>query len=88
VNAISILKEKSHLPVIADPSHGVGIRKHVGNVALASVMAGADGVIVEVHKEPNQAFSDGQQNLNFQEAEKLYKDLRGLWEFKNNLKLI
>ncbi|MFT5602981.1 MAG: 3-deoxy-7-phosphoheptulonate synthase [Flavobacteriales bacterium] len=85
VNAISILKEKSHLPVIADPSHGVGIRKHVGNVALASVMAGADGVIVEVHKEPNQAFSDGQQNLNFQEAEKLYKDLRGLWEFKQRM---
>ena len=85
INAISILKEKSHLPVIADPSHGVGIRKHVSNVALASIMAGADGVIVEVHKQPQVAFSDGQQNLDFREATELYKKIKALWEFKNSL---
>jgi len=78
VNAISILKEKSHLPVIADPSHGVGLRKHVANVAKAAVVAGADGVILEVHKQPEKAFSDGQQNLNYREAEKLYPILMKL----------
>lgn len=78
INAISILKEKSHLPVIADPSHGVGLRKHVANVAKAAVVAGADGVILEVHKQPEKAFSDGQQNLNYREAEELYPTLRKL----------
>jgi 3-deoxy-7-phosphoheptulonate synthase len=67
INAIPILKEKSHLPVIADPSHGIGIRKHVEKITLASLMAGADGAIVEMHYEPEKAFSDGQQNLNFEE---------------------
>lgn len=67
INAIPILKEKSHLPVIADPSHGIGIRKHVEKITLASMMAGADGAIVEMHFEPEKAFSDGQQNLNFEE---------------------
>ena len=67
INAIPILKEKSHLPVIADPSHGIGIRKHVANITLAAMIAGADGVIVEMHYEPEKAFSDGQQTLNFEE---------------------
>jgi len=78
INAISILKEKSHLPVIADPSHGVGLRKHVGNVALASIAAGADGVILETHAQPEAAFSDGQQTLNFIEATELYEKIRKL----------
>lgn len=75
INAVSILKEKSHLPVIADPSHGVGIRKHVANVAKSAVVAGADGVILEVHNQPERAFSDGQQSLSFAEAEELYEQL-------------
>ncbi|MCL4153632.1 UNVERIFIED_CONTAM: hypothetical protein GTU68_050392 [Idotea baltica] len=68
LNAIPILKEKTHLPVIADPSHGIGIRRHVGSMALASVAAGADGVIMEIHPRPEQAASDAQQTLNFSEA--------------------
>ena len=75
INAIPILKEKSHLPVIADPSHGIGVRKHVSPIALAGVVAGADGVICEVHTCPEKAFSDGQQTLNYQEAEQLYKQV-------------
>ena len=71
INAIPILKEKSHLPVIADPSHGIGIRKHVEKITLASLAAGADGAIVEMHFEPEKAFSDGQQNLNFEEFRQL-----------------
>ena len=50
INAIPILKEKTHLPVIADPSHGIGIRDYVEQVALASTIAGADGVIFEIHE--------------------------------------
>jgi len=75
INAIPILKEKSHLPVIVDPSHGIGIRKHVGKMAMAGVIAGADGVIVETHETPEVAFSDGQQTLNHSEASLLFKQL-------------
>jgi len=63
VNAIPMLKELTHLPVIADPSHGVGVRRHVKPIALAGVAAGADGMIVEVHPNPDQAASDGAQSL-------------------------
>jgi 3-deoxy-7-phosphoheptulonate synthase len=80
LNAIPILKEKSHLPVVADPSHGIGIRRHVEPIALASVMAGADGVIFETHSNPFKAFSDGQQTLDFRESEKLIKRMRASYE--------
>lgn len=71
VNAIPILKEKTHLPVIADPSHGIGIREFVEPVALAAVMAGADGIIYETHQKPEEAASDGQQTLDFEESARL-----------------
>jgi len=71
INAITILKDKSHLPVVADPSHGIGVRKYVDKVALASVMAGADGVIMEVHECPQKAFSDGQQTLDYLQSKTL-----------------
>jgi len=80
INAVAILKEKTHLPVIADPSHGIGIRKHVPNIALASIMAGADGVIYEVHAQPEEALSDGQQTLNFEESELLCANITRLTE--------
>jgi 3-deoxy-7-phosphoheptulonate synthase len=80
LNAIPILKEKSHLPVVADPSHGIGIRRHVEAIALASVMAGADGVIYETHSNPYKAFSDGQQTLDFRESEKLIRRMRASYE--------
>ncbi|MBY5958810.1 3-deoxy-7-phosphoheptulonate synthase [Membranicola marinus] len=84
INAIAILKERSHLPVIADPSHGVGIRKYVDKVAKSAVMAGADGVIMEVHEVPQQAFSDGQQTLDYVQAEQLYKQLRELYQLRES----
>lgn len=71
INAIPILKEKTHLPVVADPSHGIGIREYVEPIALAAVMAGADGIIYETHQEPEKAASDGQQTLNFDESTSL-----------------
>jgi len=78
INAIQVLKEKTHLPVIADPSHGVGIRNYVSKLALASIISGADGVIYEVHEKPEEALSDGQQTLNFSESEQLVKKIRSL----------
>jgi 3-deoxy-7-phosphoheptulonate synthase len=80
LNAIPILKEKSHLPVVADPSHGIGIRRHVEPIALASVMAGADAVIYETHSNPFKAFSDGQQTLDFKESEKLITKMRASYD--------
>lgn len=85
LNAIPILKEKTHLPVIADPSHGMGIRDFVEPIALASVMAGADGVIYEIHPDPYKAFSDGQQTLDFQESAQLIRRLNDTYNFKKRL---
>lgn len=76
INAIPILKEKTHLPIIADPSHGIGIRDFVEPVALAAVVAGADGIIYETHEKPEEAASDGQQTLNFEESENLIRKIR------------
>ncbi len=82
INAIPILKEKSHLPVVADPSHGVGIREYVEPVALAAVMAGADGIIYETHQKPEEAYSDGQQTLDFLESSALIGKLRKVFEVR------
>jgi 3-deoxy-7-phosphoheptulonate synthase len=63
INAIPVLKKVTHLPVIADPSHGVGHWQHVAAVAMAAVAAGADGLLIEVHPRPDEALSDGHQSL-------------------------
>ncbi|WP_258104326.1 3-deoxy-7-phosphoheptulonate synthase [Marinoscillum sp. MHG1-6] len=80
INAIPILKEKTHLPVIADPSHGIGLRDHVSAVALASAVAGADGIIFEIHEKPDQALSDGQQTLDFAQSSRLIHKVNKLKE--------
>jgi len=80
INAIPILKEKSHLPVVADPSHGIGIRDYVEPIALAALMAGADGIIYETHQRPEEAFSDGQQTLDFDESAQLIRKLKSAFE--------
>ena len=63
INAIPVLKEKTHLPVIADPAHGTGYWQYVSPIAYAAVAAGADGLAVEVHNNPEIALSDGGQSL-------------------------
>ena len=63
INAIPVLKEKTHLPVIADPSHATGKWEYVEAASLAAIAAGADGLIIEVHPEPSVAVSDGRQSL-------------------------
>lgn len=84
INAIPILKEKTHLPVIADPSHGIGIREYVAPVTLAAVMAGADGIIYETHEKPEEAASDGQQTLNFEESFRLIERMRKAFELRES----
>ncbi len=63
IAAIPVIKQLSHLPVVADPSHGTGRRDKVGAMARAAVAAGADGLIIEVHQDPERALSDGAQSL-------------------------
>jgi len=71
VAAVAVLKSLTHLPVIVDPSHPAGVRSLVEPLARAGIAAGADGLIVEVHPEPEQALSDGQQALRFGEIDQL-----------------
>ncbi|MGA2434429.1 MAG: 3-deoxy-7-phosphoheptulonate synthase [Bryobacteraceae bacterium] len=63
LSAIPVVKKLSHLPIVADPSHGTGRRDHVLSMARAAVAAGADGVLIEVHNDPDHALSDGPQSL-------------------------
>lgn len=78
INAIPVLKEKTHLPVIVDPSHGIGVRRYVESIALAGLVAGADGAIIEIHETPEKAASDAAQTLNFAETEKLLKKAKAI----------
>jgi 3-deoxy-7-phosphoheptulonate synthase len=75
INAIPVLKSLSHLPVIVDPSHATGKREYVAAASRASIAAGADGLIVEVHPDPENALSDGAQSLRPQEFEEFMKDM-------------
>ena len=78
LSAIPVVKKLSHLPMLVDPSHGTGIREWVLPMALASVAAGADGLIVEVHPDPQAALSDGPQSLYPEQFEKLMRDIEAL----------
>jgi len=75
VAAIALLKQISHLPIIADPSHACGYRDLVPALARIGVAAGADGLIVEVHPTPEKAWSDGEQSLNFAEFDEMMASL-------------
>ena len=76
LNAIPIVQKLSHLPIIADPSHGTGFRDYVAPMARAAVAAGADGIIVEMHPNPDRAKSDGAQSLFPEQFDRLMHDLR------------
>ena len=78
LNAVPVLKELSHLPVLVDPSHGIGVRRWVPAMALAAVAAGADGLILEMHPDPARALSDGAQSLSPSELAALMDRLRAL----------
>ena len=78
ISAIPVLKKLSHLPVVADPSHGVGKRDLVPPMALASVAAGADGLLMEMHPNPDKAMSDGAQSLYPEQLKELVAKMRQL----------
>ena len=80
INAIAVMKQLTHLPVIADPSHGTGKREYVIAVTKASMAVGADGAIIEVHPTPEEAMSDGRQSLEPEQYAQLVRELRLLAE--------
>lgn len=75
LSAVPVVREKSHLPIIVDPSHGTGIRNKVIPMARAAVAAGADGLLIETHPDPEQALSDGPQSLYFDQFEELMRQI-------------
>ncbi|MCS7242675.1 MAG: 3-deoxy-7-phosphoheptulonate synthase [Candidatus Caldatribacterium sp.] len=75
LTAIPLIKELSHLPIIVDPSHGTGLREKVIPMARAALACGADGIMVEVHPDPERALSDGPQSLRIEQFRKLMRDL-------------
>ncbi|QEL21020.1 3-deoxy-7-phosphoheptulonate synthase [Limnoglobus roseus] len=78
LSVIPPAKALCHLPIFVDPSHGTGKRAYVPPMALASIAAGADGLLIEIHPDPDHAASDGQQTLNFEATEKLLTQLKTL----------
>ncbi len=76
INAIPVVKKETHLPILVDPSHGTGKRAYVVPIARAAIAAGCDGIMVEVHPDPEQAKSDGPQSLLFDQFESMMKELR------------
>ena len=76
LSAIPVVKGLSHLPIVADPSHGTGVRSMVTPMARAAVAAGADGILVEVHPDPPRALSDGAQSLYPAQFEELMQQIR------------
>lgn len=78
LNAVPVLKNQTHLPVVCDPSHGTGNWAYVIPMALASIAAGADGVMVEVHPKPEEALSDGGQSLTFKRFAELMTKIRAI----------
>ena len=76
ISSIPVVKAKSHLPIVVDPSHGTGRRDHVIPMARAAVAAGADGLLIEVHNDPEKALSDGAQSLYPQQFDRLMSELR------------
>jgi 3-deoxy-7-phosphoheptulonate synthase len=76
LSAVVLLKQKSHLPVIADPSHASGIRSLVSPLAKAILAVGADGIMIETHNDPAKALCDGAQSLDLDQFDQLMADLK------------
>ena len=81
ISAVPALKEKSHLPVIIDPSHATGVRKYVSPLAKGAVVTGCDGLMIEVHPNPSVSLSDGPQSLTLDQFDQLCSELKPLIRF-------
>lgn len=84
IAAVPVLRELSHLPIIVDPSHGTGLRNLVSPMASAAVAAGADGVMVEVHYDPDRSYSDAKQALSTEDFKKMMNQLRKIKNILRN----
>ena len=80
LSLIPVVKKESHLPIIADPSHGTGLWRLVAPMSRAAIAAGADGLMIEVHPDPSSAKSDGQQSLTFESFKKLMSEVKSIAE--------
>jgi 3-deoxy-7-phosphoheptulonate synthase len=78
LSAVPVVKARSHLPVLVDPSHGTGLRNKVTPMERAAVAAGADGLMVEIHPNPPEALSDGPQSLYFEQFAALMNQVRAI----------
>lgn len=78
LNAVPVIKKMTHLPVVVDPSHGIGIREHVPTMAKGSLAVGADAIALEIHPRPEEALSDGPQSLLPEQYNKLMSELKVL----------
>lgn len=76
ISAVPVIKERSHLPIIVDPSHATGVRAYVKPLAKSAIAAGADGLMIEVHNDPARALSDGPQSLTFDQFHELSNEIR------------
>lgn len=86
LSAVPIIQKLSHLPIIVDPSHGVGVRECVKPMALAGLAGGAAGMIVEIHPQPDEAWSDGQQSLNDEEYQDMMMEVKLLEQTMREIK--
>ncbi len=83
LSAVPVIRAKSHLPIIVDPSHATGVRTYVGPLSKAAVAVGADGLMIEVHPCPSCALSDGPQSLTFKQFAQLMADLKPYAQLEN-----
>ncbi|MGV8146470.1 MAG: 3-deoxy-7-phosphoheptulonate synthase [Alkaliphilus sp.] len=81
LSAVPIVRSLTSLPILVDPSHGTGIRHLVSPMANAAIAAGANGIMVEIHPDPDKALSDGMQSLPFEEFKKLMKQIKGIHDY-------
>lgn len=84
LNAVAYIKNKCRLPVIVDPSHGTGLRELVEPMALAAIVCGADGVIIESHIHPENSISDGRQTINLEELKLIMKKIKTISALEDN----
>jgi 3-deoxy-7-phosphoheptulonate synthase len=83
LNCIPVIKQNTGLKIIVDPSHGTGKRELVKPMSIASIGAGADGLMIEMHPDPDNAFSDACQSINFQQFKELYEEVKKIFNFLN-----
>jgi 3-deoxy-7-phosphoheptulonate synthase len=78
LNAVPVLRERTHLPIMVDPSHGVGIRRFIRPLCRAAKAVGAHGMLIEVHPDPERSVSDAEQALSYDDFARIMEDLRAI----------